>query len=327
MKSYYKSGCSKGLLDRVFGYFNHLRSDIRNALLIRKAFLNYKSLLIAVHRKSFPMRVYSKKHGYALVSNLDQLLLIAHSNVRKGVHYDISEDMLTIDLGNVDDYTERNKITLYGCGSNGDAISIFLEREYDFLPVKGKIVIDAGANIGDSSIYFCLRGAERVIGLEPFPATYEIAKKNITINNLSSKVDLLLAGLGAQMRHLTIDPNYVGSVSSRTVNFERGIAVPVLTLAALLNKFGLSSKDIVLKLDCEGCEYESIMNASTNLLRTFSHIQIEYHHGCNDLAKKLMDSGFKVFCERERRGVPYFNEGRVHYTGYVYAARENSQKD
>jgi predicted RNA methylase len=48
---------------------------------------------------------------------------------------------------------------------------------YRFLRVEGKIVIDIGVNIADSSIYFALKGADKVIAIEPFPRNYETAKK------------------------------------------------------------------------------------------------------------------------------------------------------
>ena len=53
---------------------------------------------------------------------------------------------------------------------------------------NGKPIIfwDVGANIGDSSIYFALKGAKKVIALEPLPANYEMAVKNIELNNFKN---------------------------------------------------------------------------------------------------------------------------------------------
>ena len=47
-------------------------------------------------------------------------------------------------------------------------------------------------------------------------------------------------------------------------------------------------------MDCEGCEYESIMATSDIILKKFSHIQIEYHSGYKNLKEKLERCGFKV---------------------------------
>jgi predicted O-methyltransferase YrrM len=42
-------------------------------------------------------------------------------------------------------------------------LEIFEEDMYEILDVKGKIVVDVGAYIGDSAIYFALKGAKRAI--------------------------------------------------------------------------------------------------------------------------------------------------------------------
>jgi transcription elongation factor Elf1 len=60
-------------------------------------------------------------------------------------------------------------LQFYNGISNGDLFNIFYEKDYDFLPVKNRVVIDIGANIADSSIYFATTGAKKVIALEPFP--------------------------------------------------------------------------------------------------------------------------------------------------------------
>lgn len=314
-------------MDYLFGYFNRIKSQAKNFLLIRKAFLNYTSLLIAIQREAYPVNAITRnscEDGKIPVSSFEELLLLAQSNLKKGLTYDPKYNIVTINReliipADSDENPERSEITICGCRDNGDIISVFLKAEYKFLPVKGKTVIDVGANIGDSCIYFSLKGAERVIGLEPFPVSYDLAIKNIESNNLSQKVNILLAGLGANTEDLHIDPNYASDISSRTAStsYDRGIVVPLLTLSHILNKFSLFSKEIVLKIDCEGCEYESVMTASKDLLRTFSHIQIEYHKGYKKLKQKLEDSGFKVFCGRPLR----LKSGDL-YLGFIYATRE-----
>ena len=53
------------------------------------------------------------------------------------------------------------------------------------------VVIDVGASNADSSIFFAIKGAQKVIALEPFPESYEIGMYNLEINNLTDKVVLL----------------------------------------------------------------------------------------------------------------------------------------
>lgn len=70
------------------------------------------------------------------------------------------------------------KVLLYGGLINSESVIVFLSNIYKHLPVEGKTFVDIGANIGDSSIYFASRGAEKVISIEPFPKNYELAKKH-----------------------------------------------------------------------------------------------------------------------------------------------------
>lgn len=43
---------------------------------------------------------------------------------------------------------------------------IFKSGEYDVVPVAGKVVVDIGAAIGDTAVYFSMKGASRVYGYE-----------------------------------------------------------------------------------------------------------------------------------------------------------------
>lgn len=51
----------------------------------------------------------------------------------------------------------------------------FVMDEYGALEVANAVVIDIGANIGDSAIYFADKGAAHVYAFEPFPETYATA--------------------------------------------------------------------------------------------------------------------------------------------------------
>ena len=96
-------------------------------------------------------------------------------NLGNNVEFDIKEDKVT--FLSLPYWNNNSKLTLYGSITNGYAVGVFLENFYGNLPVSGKTVIDIGANIADSSIFFALRGAKKVIGLELFPKNYEMAEK------------------------------------------------------------------------------------------------------------------------------------------------------
>lgn len=67
---------------------------------------------------------------------------------------------------------------------------IFIKGTYSRLNVKGKNVIDIGASVADSPIYFALNGAEHVYGYEPDKERYKMALRNIELNNMGKKITL-----------------------------------------------------------------------------------------------------------------------------------------
>jgi hypothetical protein len=50
----------------------------------------------------------------------------------------------------------------------------------------------------------------------------------------------------------------------------------------------------VLKMGCEGCEYESVLNADPGDLAVFSQIVIEYHNGYREIKRHLEAAGFST---------------------------------
>ena len=62
-------------------------------------------------------------------------------------------------------------------------IELFLREDYHDVNIRNKIIIDVGAYIGDSAIYFALKGARKVIAIEPHPGAYAEMLDNIRLNN------------------------------------------------------------------------------------------------------------------------------------------------
>jgi len=109
-----------------------------------------------------------------------------------------------------------------------------------------------------------------------------------------------------------------------------GISIPLLTLESILKKNNLTCNEALLKMDCEGCEYEVILSASRHILRKFSYIQIEYHYGYENLKAKLEECNFSVSVTRPvydpAIGNPYKKPRGAQFKnvfiGYIYAKRE-----
>ena len=188
---------------------------------------------------------------------------------------------------------------------------IFYDEDYAKLPVQNKIVIDVGGFNGDSAIYFTLKGAAKVISLEPFPKNYEIANKNIYKNNFENTVVLLNAACAKENGFIKINSDYVGS-DNIAKNEKLGVEIPTMNLENLVNYYNVI--DGCLKIDCEGCEYDILLSCPKNILRRFSHIMLEFHHGTNKIVKKLNDCNYRV----DIKFLPnYKNNSR----GYIFASK------
>ncbi len=269
-------------------------------------FRNPISVLLKNRLNRYPIEIVLKDREVKTIRKLGELL---------GLLYDFEYDPVK-DLSHLDKM--GYPIKLSSAISNGEIIGIFYFKDYQFLECAGKDVIDIGANIADSSIYFAMEGANSVIAMEPFVKNYDIAKNNIQMNNLSSKIILLHAACSSKEQDLLVDSEYEGVFNS--VNeLSSGIKINSLTLQNILDRYKLKSP--ILKMDCEGCEYDVILNSHADTIKQFSVIQIEYHYGYNELKQQLLKLGFNVSTTKPRLRINKFAKNHSMYVGWLYAQK------
>lgn len=276
----------------------------------RKTYKNYFSIIINILRNKYPFKGILRNGTQIILKNYYEVYLTSFGIMNS---YHIDNDIITISKKN------SSSVQLHLDKTNGDVHGVFFDEVYRFLPVKGRVVIDIGANIGDSAIYFALQGAEKIITLEPYPRNHESAKKNIELNNLSNKINLLWTGCSDKAGYITINPKQKGAGSSLDET-ENGIKVPLMTLENILNTYNIDSA--LLKMDCEGCEYKAILSSSDSTLQKFTHIQIEYHYGYKNLKERLEKCGFKVSVTNPLFLINH-QARKLMYFGYLYAERKN----
>ncbi len=148
------------------------------------------------------------------------------------------------------------------------------DTQYDWLDIKDSDVVDIGANIGDSAIYFVNRGARRVYSFEPFPYSYEKAKKNVVNYGAGEKVILFNKAYG-KPSFVMIPESFKNTEGSSLRDFNNGKRIKVISLKEIIEELKIG--DAKLKCDCEGGEY-NILHEDNGTLQHFSQIQIEYHY-------------------------------------------------
>jgi FkbM family methyltransferase len=161
----------------------------------------------------------------------------------------------------------------------GPLLEVFDKGEFRHVNVKGMDVVDIGAFVGDSAIYFALRGAKRVIAVEPHPVAYVEMLTNIDVNKLVKVIIPVNAGLASKPGKICIgDVNVTGTVTTRYTPSDCNSGVPAVTLGGLIEKYGIQPSETILKMDCEGCEYDVIMNGYEHV-RLFRELIFEHHAG------------------------------------------------
>jgi FkbM family methyltransferase len=329
------------IIEALMAHFRYWVNFLKMLVILNKTYEYFFKLLIQILRCEFPIDSVLKNKNHLLLGSFNAVFLVAHSQRIPNIKYDVKMDIVIITSSEF----PYKEIKFHGGVNNGDIIYGFLGGDYAKLPVRGKTVIDIGANIGDTPIYFTLHGANRVIGIEPYPKNYELAIKNVLTNEFSDKIMMILAGCSSKMDQIIIDPEYESNIESQLKNSTSGESIPLLTLEDILKKYNVENGSI-LKMDCEGCEYDVILHSSDEILKRFSHIQIEYHSGYKNLKEKLERCGFKIkvsppvatdvintifqffqnyFNTKEDKEIDSTSKKRhkIKYCGFIYAVRED----
>ena len=182
-----------------------------------------------------------------------------------------------------------------------EIIGTFDDEEYGVVDVKGKQVVDVGAFVGDTSIYFALKGAERVYAIEPHPLAYEELVRNVSLNRLQGKVVPLNLAISYVEEYISIPPDLTVSTTPATLlrgpsKGRAGLKVRAKRLGDVVREYGI--KPDVLKMDCEGCEYDVILRDYDAVSR-FEQVMFEYHaYNVGVPASRLLEAlGRQFSCE------------------------------
>ena len=166
----------------------------------------------------------------------------------------------------------------------------FSDDQWDMLNLQNRYVIDIGANNADTALYFAKNGSQ-VIAFEPVKHIYELGLENIELNpNLKNKIKFINKAVGAKKGMLDISMGSTKEYADANDSYK----IEVITIEDIINKYEFPYD--VLKMDCEGCEFEIIENTD---LSQFNEIIFEHHSfivkkDYKPLISKLENQNFKI---------------------------------
>lgn len=149
------------------------------------------------------------------------------------------------------------------------------------------VVVDVGAHIGQLAVAVALDHPDaRVIAVEPLPENVDLMRRNVALNGVADRVEIL-EGAVAAPRKKTVTVaygfaggegetmhRYVGNQTMPDGTEHQTVKVPAITLAMIVSK--AKGSVALLVTDCEGGEYGLLADPAVAMV---DDIRGEYHGG------------------------------------------------
>lgn len=193
----------------------------------------------------------------------------------------------------------KQKFTFYDSYSSTSVrgqVKHFQADEYNLTKVvfnPGDVVVDIGANVGVFAIPLAKKFPFlKIYSYEPVPEIYEFFKRNMIINKIPEGVITLvnkaITGDGRNIR-MMISRN---SWKSRLEDIKKNDSflhvdeqvIESESVADVFEKYKIG-KCRLFKIDCEGCEFEALLNTSDEVFQRIELFRGEFHH-FKDLASR-----------------------------------------
>jgi FkbM family methyltransferase len=145
---------------------------------------------------------------------------------------------------------------------------------------RDPVVVDIGGFIGDFALYAakCLN-ARKVVVCEPSPQNWALLTRNVANNHYEDRIEMVNKAVTAGediMMNVDAPARGQNRVSAYyPSNGERRV-IPGISLASVVKDHGLTDIDL-LKIDCEGGEYDILSATPTEVLHRIRNIVFEYH--------------------------------------------------
>jgi FkbM family methyltransferase len=143
------------------------------------------------------------------------------------------------------------------------------------------LIVDVGAYIGDTPLYYAKRGAF-VVAVEPLPSNYEVMLWNLELNSdLKHRVIPVNAAISDKDGFVEFSYSKPMDAGASIYGGRFKVKVRSMRMSTLIKEVTSMGLDLdrfkvrVLKTSCTGCEYDVINEV--DVLRLFDIVKIEYN--------------------------------------------------
>jgi FkbM family methyltransferase len=162
-------------------------------------------------------------------------------------------------------------------------------KDIHFLP--GDILVDIGAHVGMISIMYAkLNPFIKILAFEPIPSSFKSLLKNIELNKIKNiiPINLAVTSDGRKVKMIINEQQTGGAtqcLNSMEIDGHKNYYVSSTTLEKIFDDYSIK-KIKLLKIDCEGSEYEILLNAKSVLPK------IDFCIGELHINKHLLSKGY-----------------------------------
>lgn len=158
-------------------------------------------------------------------------------------------------------------------------------------PDKVEVIVDCGANIGITALYFARRYPKaRIICVEPDPENFEILERNVAGQQSIEPVRAAVVGSSGPV-HLTRSRAAYGNSVQANASPGETVEVSGLTISDICSKKDIERIDL-LKVDIEGAE-KNVFAAATFLNKVhFVAIELHAPYGIDAFQQAIAPYGF-----------------------------------
>lgn len=226
-------------------------------------------------RDNIRLVLYEIKDIHKIIRDIHRIITKKYSDVN---------DIYSGKLGGID-------FKFYDSISSCMARLLFAEMDdYNFDSIdfkEGDVVIDIGGNIGGASIYLAKKYPFlKIYAFEPDKNNYENFLRNIELNNINKDIiKVFNLAITKDRRDVMINSPFHNSGEGNIYNFYSGDMANMANITPNIKSITLDdifannniSKCKLLKIDCEGAEYEILYNANTENLKNCEYLRGEFH--------------------------------------------------